>query len=162
MSKPDQLASSAAFRSLAANTFASLGKSSLPRKNSRVFLTMSVWLSRCPLLVECQGSVSRGDSTDKGQRGAALYRWNVALNRWTECHAVLLTPLWPTKSHLYAALPAQVAILEHKRRQIRCPKAIARGQVQILTAPNSTNRGQQKCWIPTIISNFQGRECKFH
>ena len=25
-------------------------------------------VSRCPLLVECQASVSRGDSTDKGQR----------------------------------------------------------------------------------------------
>jgi hypothetical protein len=28
---------------------------------------------------------------DKGQRGAVVYRWNAALNRWTECHAVSLT-----------------------------------------------------------------------
>ena len=46
------------------------------------------WMSRCPLLVECQTSVSRGDSTDKGKWGAAVYRWNAALNQWTECHAV--------------------------------------------------------------------------
>ena len=26
-------------------------------------------VSRCPLLVECQASLARGDSTDKGQRG---------------------------------------------------------------------------------------------
>jgi hypothetical protein len=31
-------------------------------------------MSRCPLLVECQTSVSRGESTDKGQRGAVVYR----------------------------------------------------------------------------------------
>src|SRR5271169_4466834 len=37
-----------------------------------------------------------------------------AHSRWTECHAVLLTPLWPTKSHLHAALPSQVAIFEHE------------------------------------------------
>src|ERR1700674_2786669 len=50
----------------------------------------------------------------KGNGGAAAYRWNAALNRWTECHAVLLTPLWPTKSHFHAALPSQVAIFEHE------------------------------------------------
>ena len=66
-------------------------------------------LSRCPLLVKWQASVSRGESTDKGQRGAAVYRWNPALNRWTEYHAVLLTPLWPAKPDFHAALPPQVA-----------------------------------------------------
>jgi hypothetical protein len=49
-----------------------------------------------------------------GNEGAAVYRWNAALNRWTECHAVLLTPLWPTKSHFHVALPSQVAIFEHE------------------------------------------------
>ena len=33
----------------------------------------------------------------KGNRGVAVYRWNATLNRWTECHGVLLTPLWPIK-----------------------------------------------------------------
>jgi hypothetical protein len=33
----------------------------------------------------------------ESNRGAAVYRWNAALNRWTECHAVSLKPLWPTK-----------------------------------------------------------------
>ena len=63
-----------------------------------------IWarMSRCPLLVECQASVSRGDSNDKANGGAAVYRWNAALNRWTECHAALLTPLWPTKAHFFS------------------------------------------------------------
>ena len=59
-------------------------------------------MSRCHLLVECQASVSRGDSNDKANGGAAVYRWNAALNRWTECHAALLTPLWPTKAHFFS------------------------------------------------------------
>ena len=59
-------------------------------------------MSRCHLLVECQASVSRRDSNDKANGGAAVYRWNAALNRWTECHTALLTPLWPTKAHFFS------------------------------------------------------------
>jgi hypothetical protein len=51
----------------------------------------------------------------KGNGRAAVYRWNAALNRWTECHAVLSTPLWPMKPHFFhAALLSQVAIFEHE------------------------------------------------
>jgi hypothetical protein len=73
-----------------------------------------VLMSRCPLLVERQASVSQEVPLIKGSGGAAVYRWKGALNRWTECLAVLSTPLWPTKLHFHAALRSQVAIFEHE------------------------------------------------
>jgi hypothetical protein len=94
-------------------------------------------VSRCPLLVECQTSVSL-ESTNKGQRGAVVYRWNAALNRWTECRAVLLTLCGGRSHDFHAALPSQVAIF---------------------VRAEPTDKQHQ---IPLIKSNFQGRECKFH
>jgi hypothetical protein len=46
--------------------------------------------------------------------GAAVYKWSAVLNRWTECHAVLLTLQWPAKPDFHAALPSQVAIFAHE------------------------------------------------
>ena len=123
------------------------GSSSSVSDSARMKLSaVTGTVSRCPLLVECHASASRGDSTDKRQRGVAVYRWNAALNRWTECHAVLLTPLWPTKLHFHAALPSQVAIFEHEaaRSGDQRPAAAVEStdeQRQISTKKGSKNVG---------------------
>jgi hypothetical protein len=119
-------------------------------------------VSRCPLLVECQVSVFRGDSTDKGQRGAVVYRWNAALNRWTECHAVLLTALWPTKPHFYTALRSKVAIFEREAVRSRRQKTSGCGRVHRLTAPNSLIKGSKNVGFHPLRAISRGARCKFH
>jgi len=49
----------------------------------------------------------------------AVYRWNAALNRWTECHAVLLTPLWPAKPDFHAASPSEWQLAWQREAVIR-------------------------------------------
>jgi hypothetical protein len=70
-------------------------------------------LARCPLLVECQASVSRGESTDKGQRVLPFIGGMRPLIGGRS-----VTPfcslLWPAKPDFHAALPSQVAIFEHE------------------------------------------------
>jgi hypothetical protein len=46
--------------------------------------------------------------------GAAVYRWNAALNQWTECHAVCRYSV-ANESRFSSALLSQVAIVLHPR-----------------------------------------------
>jgi hypothetical protein len=143
---------------LSLNTWLHVVCSSISRRRLRT----ATRLSRCSLLVECRASASRGDSTDKRQRGAAVYRWNAALNQWTECHAVLLTSLWPTKPRFHATLPSQVAILSSKPP----PDQVVKGQRQRSSPQmNSTKfpliKGSKNVGFHPLRAIFRGDECKF-
>jgi hypothetical protein len=46
--------------------------------------------------------------------GTAVYRWNAALNRWTECHAVFFDASRANAPHFTPLLLSQVAILSTK------------------------------------------------
>src|SRR5271165_1503285 len=45
-------------------------------------------MSRGPLLVECRLLCLEEIPLIKGNGVLPVYRWNAALNQWTECHAV--------------------------------------------------------------------------
>jgi hypothetical protein len=52
----------------------------------------------------------------------AAYRWNAALNRWTEFHADLLIPAVASQPDFHSPSPSQAAVLSAESRQIRRSK----------------------------------------
>jgi hypothetical protein len=66
-----------------------------------------------------------------------------------------LTPLWPTKPHFHAALPSQVAIFEQEAARSGDQRPAAAVESTDEQHQISTNKGQQKCWIPPIKSIFR-------
>jgi hypothetical protein len=113
-----------------------------------------------PFISGMPGFCFSRESTDKGQRVLCRLSVECGLNQWTKRHAVLLTPLWPTKPNCIIFYNATLLskLLAHRESRDDMQGAalvkqasLSHGNTSIFTdATNSVNSQSLWMWTKSV------------